>query len=587
MTRSIPCRNLRWPVLALLILLLGGCAFPELIVIIHPNDLVLVQGDNGTVIVTTTEDPSCEPVCVDTSGQVFDFVVQNLPEGVTHSIDTRLQSPGTPGVVRITFEAGAGAVPGWYSAVVHAVLAGRSLGSAPLALNILPVTSAVSAEPVSIAAGGSHSLAALADGSVLAWGDNDDGQLGVGSSRGLPVVVRNLDGIVGVAAGLNHSLALTANGLVWVWGRNVGGLLADGDRSDRLVPVQVQGIHNVRAIAAGASHSLALRIPADSTVGTVWAWGGNFYGQLGDGTTTSRAVPVQVQGLSAIQAIAAGGFHSLALAADGTVWAWGRNSSGQLGDGTIEDRPVRVPVQVQGLSAIRDIAAGGVHSLALQDCGQLWAWGANYNGQLGVGIGAERPRPVPVFGIGGDSTCDPVGLRVTLAGDGRGAVTSPDADLDCTGVDCIAILGRGTAVNLTASTSAGSVFEGWAIDCPRTDSQIQVFMDRSKHCAARFRSNTPEPFLLTVLNGGGRVTSTSGGILGPDHIVCGETCNAIFPPNTLVTLSAADANGFDFTGWAFDCSGTAAEARVTMDGPRTCRADFRPFDLGVSVTGSG
>ncbi|MCI0690101.1 MAG: hypothetical protein L0Y54_23120, partial [Sporichthyaceae bacterium] len=205
MTRKMPCRNLHWPVLALLIVLLGGCAFPQLSVHIRPDPLVVLQGESDTVTVTTTE-PFCLPPlpCVDTTGQVFDFLVQNLPQGVTHSIDRSLQSPSTPGVVRITFEAGAGAVPGHYDVVVHTVLAGRGLDSTDLRLRIVPTGgAAVSAAAFGIAAGSGHSLAALEDGSVRAWGYNVDGQLGDGSrtSRSVPVVVSDLDGIERVAAG--------------------------------------------------------------------------------------------------------------------------------------------------------------------------------------------------------------------------------------------------------------------------------------------------------------------------------------------------------------------------------------------------
>ena len=124
--------------------------------------------------------------------------------------------------------------------------------------------------------------------------------------------------MVAIAGGDSHSLALKSDGTVWAWGYNGCGQLGDGSTTNRLTPVQVSGLTGVVAIAGGGSHSLALK-----SDGTVWAWGCNDYGQLGDGTTTNRLTPVQVSGLTGVVAIAGGGAHSLALKSDGTVWAWG------------------------------------------------------------------------------------------------------------------------------------------------------------------------------------------------------------------------------------------------------------------------
>ncbi|MBI5562016.1 MAG: hypothetical protein HY894_04055 [Deltaproteobacteria bacterium] len=142
-----------------------------------------------------------------------------------------------------------------------------------------------------------------------------------------------------VDGGLYHSVLLNADGTVWAWGWNGYGELGDGTTTDRLTPVQVSGLTGVVSVAAGFYYSLALK-----SDGTVWAWGYNYYGQLGDGITTSRYTPVQVSGLTGVVSVAAGGYHSLAVNADGTVWAWGYNVNSQLGDGTMTDR--YTPVQV-------------------------------------------------------------------------------------------------------------------------------------------------------------------------------------------------------------------------------------------------
>jgi alpha-tubulin suppressor-like RCC1 family protein len=209
-----------------------------------------------------------------------------------------------------------------------------------------------------VSAGGSHSLA-LTNTGFAAWGANGSGQLGDGTTiqRTSPVSV-TLANLTAVAAGGNHSLGLLSSGTnrVRSWGLNTSGQLGITSLTSYSTP-QTVTLGNVSTVAAGGSHSLALK-----TDGTVWAWGSNAYGQLGDGTTIDRTSPVQVAGLSSVVSIAAGGDHSLALKNDGTVWSWGRNDSGQLGDGTTTNRSN--VVQVSGLSGAQLISAGTAHSLA-------------------------------------------------------------------------------------------------------------------------------------------------------------------------------------------------------------------------------
>jgi len=146
-----------------------------------------------------------------------------------------------------------------------------------------------------------------------------------------------------IAAGGHHTVSLKSDGTVWAWGYNGYGQLGDGTYTDSSPPVQVYGLSGVTAIAAGYYHTVSLK-----SDGTVWAWGSNDGGQLGDGTTTQRATPVQVIGMSGITTIAAGYWHTVSLKSDGTVWAWGSNGDGELGDGTTTDR--YTPVQVRGLN---------------------------------------------------------------------------------------------------------------------------------------------------------------------------------------------------------------------------------------------
>ena len=255
-----------------------------------------------------------------------------------------------------------------------------------------------------VTAGFEHSLALLSNSTVSAWGDNSSGQLGDGTTtnRTTPVQVQTsggpLSGVEVVAASGLHSLALLADGTVHAWGRNDFGQLGDGTTTNRTTPVQVQTPPNVIAVAAGSGHSLALQSGLLTT--TVFAWGRNNFGQLGDGTTTNRTTSVQVQTLlgvlSEVTAVGAG-FHSLALQSGlltTTVFAWGRNDFGQLGDGTTTNRNKAVRVQALGglLSGVEAVTAGAFHSLARLPGGSARAWGRNDFGQLGDGTTTNRNK---------------------------------------------------------------------------------------------------------------------------------------------------------------------------------------------------
>jgi alpha-tubulin suppressor-like RCC1 family protein len=178
-------------------------------------------------------------------------------------------------------------------------------------------------------------------------------------------------------------------GHVWAWGSNFYGQLGNGTTTDSEIPVEISNLSDVRAIATGGVFSLALRRD-----GTVWAWGANYYGQLGNNSTANSSVPVQVANLSGITAIAAGGGHGLALKNNGTVWTWGWNLFGQLGNGNTSNS--LTPTRVLGLTGVTAVAGGNSHSLALTSNGTVWAWGAGFVGQLGDGDTASSVTPVRV-----------------------------------------------------------------------------------------------------------------------------------------------------------------------------------------------
>jgi alpha-tubulin suppressor-like RCC1 family protein len=229
-------------------------------------------------------------------------------------------------------------------------------------------------EPIPVAVGGSG---------LLAWGRNNYGQLGDGSSatRTLPELVST--NAVQAAAGGTFSLFIKSDGTLWAAGYNYYGQLGDGTSTTRTTPECVGT--NVISVAAGYQHALFV-----TTNGLLYAMGYNSRGQLGNGTTASTNIPVCVG--SNVTAVAAGWYHSLFIEGDGTLWAMGRNFYGQLGIGTFVD--TNVPVWVA--SNVVFAAAGSDHSLYVTKDGTLWAMGDNTYGQLGVTNVTESDSPLAV-----------------------------------------------------------------------------------------------------------------------------------------------------------------------------------------------
>jgi alpha-tubulin suppressor-like RCC1 family protein len=259
-------------------------------------------------------------------------------------------------------------------------------------------------------AGAANGYVLRTDGTVRAWGTNDYGQLGngwaanyLGGGSATPVPVVGLTNVTAITAGTLAAYALRADGTVWSWGGGLHGQLGNGHLFDSTVPSRVTGLTDVTAVSAHMFTVFALRRD-----GTVWAWGYNNAGQLGNGSTAEHSpVPVQVSGLTGVTAIASGGSGGYALRGDGTVWAWGNNNAGQLGNGsTVLSSPT--PVQVSGLTGVTGLAAGGGTAYALRADGTAWAWGSSDSGALGNGVNCnsavevcESRVPVRVSGLSG------------------------------------------------------------------------------------------------------------------------------------------------------------------------------------------
>ena len=277
-----------------------------------------------------------------------------------------------------------------------------------------------------VAGGTRHSLALLSSGTVMAWGSDEWGQLGGGGEAltmsDVPLQVSGLTNVTALAAGADFSLALRGNGTVMAWGGNQSGQLGDGTTEESEAPIAVKGLTGVTAIAAGGEHALALL-----SDGKVVAWGAGEHGQLGNNSTSDSAVPVDVQGITAATAIAAGGEHSLAVLSSGKVMAWGADEYGQLGNSSVSEsgegeRISEVPVTVEGGSCAAAVAAGARHSLALLANGTAMAWGEDKAGELGTGsIARSDEVPAAVSGLAG-ATAISAGGEHSMALLGTGTV---------------------------------------------------------------------------------------------------------------------------------------------------------------------
>jgi alpha-tubulin suppressor-like RCC1 family protein len=250
-------------------------------------------------------------------------------------------------------------------------------------------------------ASGNTFLAVHADGSVWAWGGNTSGQQGNGATSSIsaqtryPARIAGLSGVASVSAGGGNnntgvSLALRRDGTVWAWGYDYYGNLGDGRTGANALttPVQVAGLSGITQIATAPGMGSSFAVGAG---GVVWGWGSNDSGQLGGGSKTTRPRPIQVPVMNNVARIAAGDQFTLAVKLDGTVWGWGANGNGQLADGSATDR--LMPVQAAGVNGAVDVCAGSTWAAALLADGTVIAWGQNFgSGPLGL---AANKKAVP------------------------------------------------------------------------------------------------------------------------------------------------------------------------------------------------
>lgn len=292
-------------------------------------------------------------------------------------------------------------------------------------------------------------LATKTDGTLWGWGNNNRGQLGLGDRfnyRSSPTQIGSSSDWNNISVGSFSVVATKTNGTLWTWGHNGQGQLGQNDTTSRSSPVQVGA-----SPPSGRTWSMVSNgyysVLATQNSGTLWAWGQNSFGQLGLGDTNTRLSPSQVGVASSWSKISCGIFSSAGIKTDGTLWTWGYNSNGTLGDGTQEQRSN--PVQIGTNTNWKDVSIGTFFTAAVKTDGTLWTWGRNDGGALGHNTTINRSSPVQV-GTGTNW------LMVSTGSETMAAIKT-DGTLWTWGVDGRGALGRNTPfINASSPVQVGT-----------------------------------------------------------------------------------------------------------------------------------
>jgi alpha-tubulin suppressor-like RCC1 family protein len=253
----------------------------------------------------------------------------------------------------------------------------------------------------SLSIGPNRTEAIKTDGTLWIWGDNQFGKLGINDTVNRSTPVTTFAGGTNwkqVSSGGNHTAAIKTDGTLWNWSDGSGGRLGINASTDRSTPVTTfLGGTNWKSVAGGGSYIVAIK-----TDGTLWIWGYNAYGQLGDNTVISRSTPVTtILGGNNWKSVAGGSFYTAASKTDGTLWIWGRNNFGQLGINNTANRSTPVTTILGGTNW-KLVSCGETHTAAIKTDGTLWTWGRNNNGQLGINNTIDRSTPVTTI-LGGNN----------------------------------------------------------------------------------------------------------------------------------------------------------------------------------------
>ena len=298
-----------------------------------------------------------------------------------------------------------------------------------------------------------HTAAIKTDGTLWTWGMNSFGQLGDNTvvTKSSPVQVTGGGNIwIQVSGGSYHTTAIKTDGTLWSWGRNNYGQLGlnfigVGNSS----PIQVSGGGNTWYQVVGSNHTTAIK-----TDGTLWSWGLNSFGQLGINSTANTSTPVQVIGGGTNwKQVTGGQFHTAAIKTDGTLWTWGRNTEGELGDNTIVHKST--PVQVSGGGTNwKQVTGGQFHTAAIKTDGTLWTWGFNGQGQLGLNDMTNTSSPVQISGGG-------TNWKQVSGGSNHTAAIKTDGTLWTWGLNSTGQLGLNTISSYSSPVPTIEGFNNW------------------------------------------------------------------------------------------------------------------------------
>ena len=408
-----------------------------------------------------------------------------------------------------------------------------------------PTSFPLPAAPVQIAAGGNDSgdastnasAAVLANGTLAMWGSDEYGQLGDTRVTGPGlVIVPGLSNITQVSVREGHVLALDSSGTVWSWGNNAYGEL--GDRAtggSHPTPVPVPFLNQIVQVSAGVNYSLALR-----SDGTVWAFGGNYSGQLGDGTTVNRSSPEQVSGLGGITKVIAGEGTSYAIGAGGALLAWGSNTNGGLGNGTTTGQSL-TPVAVPGLSGVTSVSTSQTETLAVVGpAGTMWSWGENGLGANGNGTTTPSSTPAPT---------SLTGVTQVVASDHNGAAVLANGTVMTWGSNYGGELGYGTRDGFPVAHPTPGLVRSLA-----GVTQVALSVDSA------LAIGSPAPRVPSVISDtqseAAQTLQAAGFVLGRVAVVVDITCEYLGevktqnpaagtfdPPGTAVSIAIGKAGG--------------------------------------------
>ena len=483
----------------------------------------------------------------------------------------------------------------------------------------------------SVSAGASHTVGITTTGLLYGWGLNTSGQLGIASlvTQILPTLLSGPTGVswTSVTAGASFSLGITNTNLLYGWGQNTSGQVGISSVTTVSSPVLVQGpfVSSWTAVATGASHSIGI-----TTTGILYGWGQNTSGQVGNNSLTTTNVPVLVSGTvgASWTAVAAGSLYSMGITTTGILYGWGQNTSGQVGNNSIVT--VSSPVAAGGLalSVWKTVSYGGIHTLAIQTDGTLWAWGYNNTGQLGINssIATDILSPTLVSGpIGASWAAIAAGayhsLAITTTGILYGwgqntsgqvginsitTVSSPVLVSGPVGASWIAISSGASQSHSVAITSTGLLY-AWGLN---TSGQLGILTTTpvSSPVLVSGPASTSWSLVTSATNNGFAVTNTgtlwawgdnSFGQLGINTLVTGGVSSPVLvsgPTNaswTVVTSNYGSIFGITTTnqlyGWGQNTSGqvginslTTVSSPVLVSGP--AGASWTAVSAGYSHT---